>query len=112
MRIKEKISGNVAIVTLKGKLMGEPETDDLREKVISLVNEGMLNIVLDMKGVNWISSLGLGTLIAVLTSIRTKNGDIRIANITDNVESLLAITKVAKVFKTFESVDRAVASFK
>jgi anti-sigma B factor antagonist len=112
MRIKEKISGNVAIVTLKGKLMGEPETDELRDKINSLVNEGMLNVVLDMKGVNWISSLGLGTLIAVLTSIRTKNGDIRIANITDNVESLLAITKVAKVFKTFESVDRAVASFK
>jgi anti-sigma B factor antagonist len=65
-----------------------------------------------MKGVRWISSTGLGTLIAVLTSIKNKGGDLRLANITEKVESIFVITQLVKVFKTYETTDRAIASFK
>ena len=112
MTIKEKMHGNVAVIILKGNLMGEPDTENLREKVQSLLQEGFTRVAIDMKGVRWISSTGLGTLIAILTSLKNKNGDLRLANITDNVESVFAITQLVKVFKTFESIDRAVASFK
>ena len=112
MTIKEKMHGTVAVVSLKGNLRGEPETEELRDKIYSLLQEGFTRIVVDMKGVRWISSSGLGTLIAALTSVRNKSGDLRLANITEKVESLFAITQLVKVFKTYETVDRAVASFK
>ena len=112
MTIKEAVKGNITIVTLKGNLMGEPDTGALKDKIHSLLQEGFVKIVIDMKGVRWVSSTGLGTLIAVLTSIKNKGGDLRLANITNKVESLFVITQLVKVFKTFESVDRAVASFK
>jgi len=112
MTIKEKMYGTVAVISLKGNLVGEPDTDNLRDKIYSLIQEGFSRVVIDMKGVRWISSSGLGTLIAALTSVRNKSGDLRLANITDKVESLFAITQLVKVFKTYETVDRAVASFK
>jgi len=112
MTIKEKIYGTVAVVSLRGNLIGEPETENLREKIYSLLQEEFTKVVIDMKGVRWISSYGLGTLIAALTSVRNKSGDLRLANITEKVESLFAITQLVKVFKTYETVDRAVASFK
>jgi anti-sigma B factor antagonist len=83
-----------------------------RNKIYSLLQEGFTKIVVDMKGVRWISSTGLGTLIAALTSVRNKSGDLRLANITEKVESLFAITQLVKVFKTYETVDRAIASYK
>ena len=112
MTIKEKMYGAVAVISLKGNLIGEPGTEILRDKIYSLLQEGFNSVVVDMKGVRWISSSGLGTLIAALTSVRTKSGDLRLANITEKVESLFAITQLVKVFKTYETVDRAVASFK
>jgi len=75
MTIKEKMHGVVAVLSLKGNLMGEPDTENLRDKIYSLLQEGFTKIVVDMKGVRWISSTGLGTLIAALTSVRNKSGD-------------------------------------
>jgi anti-sigma B factor antagonist len=112
MTIKEKMHGPVAVLSLKGNLMGEPDTENFREKVRSLLQEGFSKIVVDMKGVRWISSTGLGTLIAALTSVKNKNGELRLACITEKVESLFVITQLVKVFKTYETVDRALASFK
>jgi anti-sigma B factor antagonist len=112
MSIKEKMHGDVAVISLKGNLMGEPHTTELREKVYSLLQEGFKKMVLDLKGVRWINSSGLGALIASLTSVKTKGGDLRLACLTDKVESVLAVTQLVKVFKEYETVDRAVASYK
>jgi anti-sigma B factor antagonist len=112
MTIKDTMHGNIAVLTLRGNLVGEPDTDNLRDKIYNLLQEDFKKIVLDLKGVRWISSSGLGTLIASLTSVKNKGGELRLANVTDKVESLFAITQLVKVFKTYESVDRAVASFK
>ena len=112
MSIKEKMHGDVAVISLKGNLMGEPQTTQLRDKIYSLLQEGMKKIVLDLKGVRWINSSGLGTLIAALTSVKTKGGDLRLACITEKVESVLVVTRLVKVFKEYETVDRAVASYK
>ena len=112
MQIKEKIIGDVAVLKFKGSLMGEPDTTKTRDKIHSLVNDDMRKVVIDMSGVKWINSAGLGSLIAGLTTLRNAGGDLRLANVVEKVESLFMITQLVKVFKSYESVDRAVASFK
>lgn len=112
MSIKEKMHGDVAVISIKGNLMGEPQTTQLRDKIYSLLQDDMKKIVLDLKGVRWINSSGLGTLIASLTSVKNKGGDLRLACITEKVESVLVVTRLVKVFKEYETVDRAVASYK
>jgi anti-sigma B factor antagonist len=112
MTIKEKMHGDVAVLTFKGNLMGEPDTTEVREKIYGLLQEGFAKIVLDMGQVKWVNSSGLGTMIAAMTSVKNKGGELRLARVTDKVESLFAITQLIKVFKTYETVERAVASFK
>lgn len=112
MNIKEKMQGDVAVIALKGNLMGEPDTTEVREKIYGLLQDEVRKVVLDLGKVKWINSSGLGALIAAMTSVKNKGGDLRLANVTEKVESVFMITQLIKVFKTYETVDRAVASFK
>jgi len=112
MNIKEKMHGDVAVVALKGNLMGEPDTTEVREKIYGLLQDDVKKVVLDLGKVKWINSSGLGALIAAMTSVKNKGGELRLANVTEKVESIFMITQLIKVFKTYETVDRAVASFK
>lgn len=111
MTIKERMHGKVAVLSLKGDLMAEPETADLRAKIKHLLDAGTNQVVADLAGVRYISSTGLGTLIAALTSVKNKGGDLRLAAVTEKVESLFVITQLVKVFKEYETVERAVESF-
>lgn len=112
MQIKEKIENNVAVLSLKGDLLGEPDTTTIREKIHSLVSDQVKQVVLDLGGVNYMNSSGLGTLIAALTTVRNSGGDLRLARVEGKVQNLFVMTQLVKVFDTYETVDRALSSFK
>jgi anti-sigma B factor antagonist len=112
MQIKEKIEGEIAILTFKGDLLGEPDTTNIREKIHSLVSDKMKKILIDLGGVNYMNSSGLGTLISVLTTVRNGGGELILANVGGKVQNLFLITQLTKVFDTYETVDRAKAAFK
>jgi len=54
----------------------------------------------------------LGVLTASLTTLRNEGGDLRLPGVTKKIESILMVTRLASIFRTIETVDRAVASFK
>jgi len=110
MKIKERIENHVAILALSGKMMGGPETTALHDHVKGLINDGITKVVIDLGGVKWINSSGLGVLMAAMTTLNSAKGKMKLANITDKVESLLMITQLMRVFDTYESIDRAIAS--
>jgi anti-sigma B factor antagonist len=58
-----------------------------------------------------LSSTGLGALVAVLTSLRNRSGDLCLAELTEKVHALTVMTHLIKIFKVYETVERAVASF-
>lgn len=111
MAIKEQMRGDVAVVTLKGKLMGGPETQAIHEKVKELVENGVRKVAIDLGKVKWMNSTGLGALMGAMTTLRNHNGELKLANVTDKVQSLFMITKLITIFETYESVDEAVESF-
>lgn len=112
MRIKEEIVDNIVVLHLKGNLTDVPDTTKLKEKIHSLIGEDFKNVIIDLGDVKWINSSGLGSLVAAFTSVRNTGGDLRLANVTKKIESLFVITQLVRVFKTYETVPRAVASFK
>ena len=65
-----------------------------------------------MKKVKWMNSSGLGILMASWGSVCREGGNLKLANVTEKVHSLLIITQVITFFETYKSVDRAVASYK
>lgn len=110
MKIKEKIENHVAILSLSGKMMGGPETTQLHDRIRSLINDKIIKVVIDLSGVKWINSSGLGVLMATMTTLKNSGGELKLANVTEKVESLLMITQLMRIFETYETVDRALAS--
>jgi anti-sigma B factor antagonist len=112
MKLNEKMIDGTAVLTLKGDLLGEPETTEVRDKIHSLVGDDVKRVVIDLGGVNYVNSSGLGTLIAALTTMRNAGGELRLARIDEKVKNLFVITQLVKVFETYETVERALGSFK
>jgi|YNPNPStandDraft_1061719.scaffolds.fasta_scaffold90170_1 anti-sigma B factor antagonist len=111
MAIKEQMHNNVAVLQLKGNLMGGPETTEVHDKVKELVGRGINRVVLDLSKVKWVNSSGLGAMMGAMTTVRNAQGDLRLSGVTEKVQSLLMITKLITIFETFPTVEEAVASF-
>jgi anti-sigma B factor antagonist len=111
MRLKTKELNDVVVIEVKGNMMGGPDSQKFRDLLHKLVDEGKNKVVVDLKNVKFINSAGLGTLISGLTIMRNAGGDLKIANPTEKIESLLMITRLIKVFESYSSVDEAVESF-
>ena len=112
MKMTESESAGVVILELSGKIMGGPDATLLNDKLHELIEAGKIKIIANLKGVNWMNSSGLGILIGGLTTMRNSGGDLKLANITDRIQSLLMITKLLTVFESFDTIDQAIESFR
>jgi anti-sigma B factor antagonist len=81
----------------------------LREKLISLVNDGSYHIVVDLGAVDFIDSTGLGVLISGLKRVRTHDGELVLVCTEARILKVFEITGLTKVFPVYGSVDDAVA---
>jgi len=111
MKIKTSEKYTAVIIELKGNVMGGDDTKSFNELVHKLIDEGKTNIVVDLSSVKFMNSSGLGMLIGGYTTLKKANGHLKLANVTDKIESLLIITKLITIFESFDSVDDAVKSF-
>ncbi len=111
MKISEKMSGGVVILSLGGELMGGEDSAKFQEYVYKMIEEGRVNTVLDMSEVKWMNSSGLGMLMGALTTLRGSGGDLRLACISERVRRPIELTKLDSVIKIYTSVDDAVNSF-
>ena len=111
MQIEQRSAGDVMIIDLKGKMtLGEGD-ELLRDKVNSLIQQGMKKMVLNLAEVPYIDSAGLGEIVRTYTTVSRQGGTLKLLNLTKRIQDLLAITKLLTVFETFESENDAVKSF-
>jgi anti-sigma B factor antagonist len=111
MQIEERAVGDVVVLDLKGKItLGEGD-ELLKDKVNSLLNQGHRKIVLNLAGVPYIDSAGLGEIVRTYTTVSRQGGSLKLLNLTKRITDLLAITKLLTVFETFDSEGEAVRSF-
>ncbi len=111
MRIHEEIRDDVAVLRVSGALMSGPDVAPFHDHVKRLIKDGMTRVVVDFSKVKWFGSAMLGVLIASLTTIRNAEGDLRLTGITEKIDSILMVTQLAGIFRTLDTVDRAVASY-
>jgi len=112
MRLTDREINNVVILEPKGKIMGGPDASLLHDKLYELIENDKKKVVIDLGGVEWMNSTGLGILISSYTTLRNHQGELKLANVTDKIQSLLTITKLISVFEAHDSVEEAVNSFK
>lgn len=111
MHLSEKIRSDIAVLSLKGSLLDEQDDERLKEKIDSLTSDNIKKVVLDMKLVNRVNSRGLSTLLSVVEIMQKHGGDLRLAAIDKHIFDILTITNLVRFFHTYETVDRAMASF-
>lgn len=99
------------VIELKGNVMGGDDTKDFNELLHKLIDENKKNIIVDLHDVKFMNSSGLGMLIGGLTTVKKSDGQLKLARVTDKIESLLVITKLITIFESHETVDEAVKSF-
>ena len=112
MRLSDREQDGVVIIEPKGKIMGGPDATALHDKIHELIENKKLRVIIDLGKVDWMNSTGLGILIAGLTTMRDNQGELKLAAVTDKIQSLLTITKLITVFDAHDTVEEAIASFK
>jgi anti-sigma B factor antagonist len=111
MTIQERVVGSVTVLDLDGKLVLGDGDALLKDKIHSLVFQSRTNIVLNLAGVSYVDSSGLGVLVATFVTARNNGGQIKLANLTTRLQDLLAISKLLTVFDTYGSEAEALSSF-
>jgi anti-sigma B factor antagonist len=112
MKFKTAQQGSVTVIELQGNLMGGPDAGSLNNKLHELVEAGKIHVVVDMGGVGFINSTGLGLLIGGVTTMRNAGGNLKLARASEKIAGLIKIAKLQSVFETYDSVRAAVTSFK
>ncbi len=107
MKFKDKIHGDVGVITLKGKLMGMPDTETLHDEVRAMLGQKVKKIVLDMEGVDWVNSVGVGAIMRSYATVKNQEGQFVLSSITGKVSSVLVLMQLNKVFKTYSSAKEA-----
>jgi anti-sigma B factor antagonist len=110
MTITERQVGAVTVVAPAGRLTLE-HVGELKDKVSSLLSAGRKQIVLDLGGVTYIDSSGLGEIVSCHTTATREQGAIRLTNVGKRSSDLLVMTKLNMVFDVLDSEKEAVASF-
>ncbi len=110
LKMTTRMQDGITILLCTGKIVFGEESNSLRDQVKALLPDNK-NIVMNLGGVSYIDSGGLGVLVSLFTSARSAGGEIKLANLTQRVGDLLQITKLLTVFEVFEGEQKAIDSF-
>ena len=111
MKASVRESGKVRIVDLKGKITLGTGDLALRESVNGLLDEGHSRIVLNLKGVDYIDSAGIGELVACKKRAVAKGGDVKLLMPSEGVYKVLSIVSLHLIFQILSDETQAVTSF-
>ena len=109
--VKERQAGDVTILDLSGEVRIGEGSIALRDSIRKLADEGKKNLLLNLAGVKYIDSTGIGELIANYTTIKNRGGQLKLLKLTDRVQNPLVITKLFTVFDSYDNEAEALKSF-
>jgi anti-sigma B factor antagonist len=112
LTIRERQAGDVTILDMDGKITIGEGSVALRSAVRRLIEEGKKKILLNLSNVGYVDSSGIGELVSSYTTINREGGQLKLLNLTQKIQDLLAITKLLTVFDTFDDESSALNSFK
>ena len=111
LKLSTRTIDGVLIIDCAGRIVFGEESAYLRDMVRKLLAERK-KLVLNLNGVNYIDSGGLGTLVALYTTSRNSGSFIKLANLTRHVDDLLQVTKLVTIFDVYDSEQQAADSFR
>jgi anti-sigma B factor antagonist len=109
LSISSEAQGEATVVHVGGEI-DVYTAPVLREHLDEHISAGRVNLVVDLGGVTFMASTGLGVLVGRLKLVRAASGTLRLVCSSDRILSVFSITGLDKVFQIFSSVDSALAA--
>jgi anti-sigma B factor antagonist len=111
MEISTRKRDNVAILDIKGEIIGNARFD-LNTAIQEQVDSDVTGLIINLDEVPMMDSVGLGMLVAAYTSLTKKEKKVVLLNVGRSVRYLLVVTKLDQIFEKYDDEDEAVESFK
>jgi anti-sigma B factor antagonist len=103
MNFKHEIKNNSLILRLSGDLIGEDTGASVIEVVTDAIQQKAMTCIVDISGLRYINSSGIGVLITILTKFRNKGGEVYLMKPSESVQKLLVITKLNAIFQIVQT---------
>ncbi|MGA8313648.1 MAG: STAS domain-containing protein [Terriglobales bacterium] len=101
----------VSIVDLSGRITLGDASAVVRDVINDLLGKGNKKVLLNLGGVDYIDSSGIGLLVSSFTTVRSQGGELKLVNLSKRIGDLLKITKLYSLFDVKDDEAAAVASF-
>ena len=112
LNITERQAGDITVLDMNGKVTIGEGSVALRGAIRRLLGEGKKKILLNLGQVGYVDSSGIGELVSSFTAVNKEGGTLKLLNLTQKIQDLLAITKLLTVFDVYEDEATALNSFK
>ncbi len=107
----EKKPDNIAVITLKGRIIAEYETIPVAEQIEDLEEDGFSKLIFDLGKLEYMNSTGLNFFLKTLTRARRMDGEVVICSLNHLLETLLVTTKLNAFFTITPDLQSAFAYF-
>lgn len=111
MKIHGALGDQVAVLRLKGDMLGGPETDELVATAKQIASREHPALLINLADVPLINSLGLSAFIRVYKAIAEKHGRVCLTNLTGRTHTVFEIVKLSFVFDIYETEREGLATF-
>jgi anti-sigma B factor antagonist len=109
LSVQTRKSGDITIVDVTGRIVFGEECNQLRDQVKPMVSSGG-TVVLNLRGVDYVDSGGVGILVALFTTAKNAHGELQLACANDRVTNVLKITRLLPILGMHDDEASAIAA--
>jgi anti-sigma B factor antagonist len=111
LKMSTREVNDIVIIDLSGRITMGEACAAIRDEIHDQLGNGIRKVVLNLADVSYIDSAGLGELTAAYTSVKNRDGQLKLLNLIKRVQDLMQITKLYTVFDVYDDEKIAIASF-
>ena len=111
LQIEERRVDDVTVVVLSGQMLLDDGDLAFRRHIAGLLDESRIKILVDLDGVSYIDSSGVGMMVAQLKTVRQRGGDMRLMRLNSRGQRMFTLLKLRSTFEAFDDEAMAMRSF-
>jgi anti-sigma B factor antagonist len=111
LTIAEHEAGDVTVLTLSGEMLLDDGDLAFRKYVRGLIDRDRVKVVLNLAGLTYVDSSGIGMIASKAKALQEHGGDLKLANLSARGQRVFGMAKLSALFKMFETEAEAVKSF-
>lgn len=105
------LDSGIGLIEAKGSIVGGDETVQLRQAIAGFADREYQKLIIDLSGVTYINSTGIGVLVSAHTTYSKKGWHVKIVGVNKNISNIFVITKLTLVFEVHDTREEAIKSF-